>query len=246
MAPLFKEATLGAIDLGEEEFIDACKNLIKNSTIPQRFLIINRNLTDRTTKQSSANHQVTGKPVINQVSNILSYNNDYANSDVFQRLAIGRETYLKGKAPPAQKKKPAPKPASPSKKPNTAKTAQQKKTSQAGRQEEERSEPLSEQVEENQEEHSHNLNEDEGNSGGGSPDKIYKQQSQISERPSEQNVTSDPENTHPYAGEHEHEQAEEEHHEAAEEEHQGDQDAGIEEEEQEHRGDEEADHEEEN
>lgn len=212
MAPLFKEATLGAIDLGEEEFIEACKNLIKNSTLPQRFLILNRHLADKTTKPS-ASPQLTGKPSINPVSHVLSFNNDYANSDVFERLALGRELYLKGKAPPASKKKSLPKPPTSSKKTASVKPGPPKKPAQTALQADTGSEHLSEPADEQQEEHSHNLNEEEGNSGG-SPEKIYKQQSQISERPSEQNVTSDPENTHPYAGEH----GEEEHHEAAQEE----------------------------
>ena len=216
MAPLFKEATLGAIDLGEEEFIEACKNLIKNSTLPQRFLILNRHLADRSAKPP-VSPQLTGKPAINPVSHVLSFNNDYASSDVFQRLALGRELYLKGKAPPPSKKTPLSKPSAHATK---NRPVPFKKTAQPAP----RAEPGSEHLSEQAEEHSHTLNEEEGNSGGGSPEKIFKQQSQISERPSEQNVTSDPENTHPYAAEH----GEEEHHdpEAAEEEQPEDEEAG--------------------
>lgn len=232
MAPLFKEATLGSIDLGEEEFIEACKNLIKNSNIPQRFLIINRNLADRAVKQQPVSAQVTGKPAINQVSHMLSFNSDYAHSDVFERLVVGRESYLKGKAPPAQKKKSVQKQAPAHKKAPAAGPAHPKKSQPAERHESGASEHQSEAAGENHEEQSDTQHEEEGNSGGGSPDKIFKQHSQISERPSEQNVTSDPENTHPYAGEH----GEEEQHEAAEEEHAADEAA-----EEQQPGDEEAD-----
>lgn len=95
MNPLFEEAKLGSIDLGEQEFIVACKDLIRNSQMPRRFTIINQHLMTRKSADYAGHASGGGKPTINPVSNILSYKDEYANKNVFDRLIRGREQVVK-------------------------------------------------------------------------------------------------------------------------------------------------------
>lgn len=95
MKPLFEEAKLGTIDLGEEEFIEACKDLVRNSSMQQRFTIINQHLSTRKSADYGGHAVGGGKPTINANSNVLSYKDEYANKNVFDRLVRGRETVVK-------------------------------------------------------------------------------------------------------------------------------------------------------
>lgn len=95
MNPLFEEAKLGTIDLGQDEFIEACKDLIRNSQMPQRFTLINQYLATRRNQGYEGHQSGGGKPSINPVSSMLSYKDSYANHNVFDRLIRGRENVVK-------------------------------------------------------------------------------------------------------------------------------------------------------
>lgn len=61
-------------------------------------MIINRHLMSRYSKSYDASgSKLMSKPIINPHSNKLSYKDDYAHTDVFQRLQKGREQIMKDK-----------------------------------------------------------------------------------------------------------------------------------------------------
>lgn len=96
MQPLFDEAKLGNIDLGEQEFIEACRDLVKTSSVPQRYSLINQHLMTRRSSDYKGHAAAVGKPTINAVSNVLSYKDQYASVNVFDRLAQGRDKVVRG------------------------------------------------------------------------------------------------------------------------------------------------------
>lgn len=63
--------------------------------MPQRFSIINQHLSTRRQPDYKGHAQGGGKPTINPVSNVLSYKDEYANHNVFERLNKGRDKVVK-------------------------------------------------------------------------------------------------------------------------------------------------------
>ena len=69
--------------------------MTQNSNVPEKFSIINHHLMTRNSKKYEGTVNMASKPTINQMSAYLSYKDEYANHDVFDRLTRGRDTIVK-------------------------------------------------------------------------------------------------------------------------------------------------------
>ena len=164
MLPLFEEARLGTIDLDEEEFIDACKNLIRNSKIPQKFSIINKHLLDRGSKS----------PDLSNASGSIKRSSVKMSGRTTDRGVKKLKLKEKERGDEVVRSDKSVKEAS-------AEMGEQRESERSGK------DPVSEHL--NVEEEDDGREEERE-----TEERLYRPGSQISERQSEQNVTGDIEN----------------------------------------------------